>query len=104
MRKKNWIEFDNEKNQTSNTSEDISVNKSGIIKVYTQRKGKKGKIVTIISGIEFSGANQSREFLKKLKIVCGTGGKLSTSFIQLQGDMVEKVNSFLRKEGYKNKV
>ena len=104
MRKRNWIEFDNEKNQTSNTREVLTVNKSGFIKVYTQRKGKKGKIVTIISGIEFSGANQSREFLKKLKIVCATGGKLSTSFIQLQGDVVEKVNSFLRKEGYKNKV
>tara|TARA_B100000073_G_C23732799_1_gene571394 strand:+ start:2601 stop:2906 length:306 start_codon:yes stop_codon:yes gene_type:complete len=101
MRKRNWIEFDNEKNQISTNGALPSINKPDIIKVFTQKKGK-GKIVTIVSGIKFKEVTHSREFLKKLKIFCGTGGKLNSCFIQLQGDMVEKVNSFLRKEGYQN--
>ena len=53
-----------------------------------------------IINIEFEDKIHKKEFLKKLKIFCSTGGKLCDEGIQLQGMMVDKVIFFLRKDGY----
>ena len=99
MRKKNWIEFNN--NIKSKGDDDkTSTNQSKKLKIYKEKKGKKGKIVTVISGFELQENSQIGELLKKLKIYCGTGGSFNEQGIQLQGDMQDKVKCFLRKEGY----
>ena len=100
MRNKNWIEFNN----NSFTDEDIEdkVCDSKLIKltIYKEKKGRKGKTVTIISGFRSQNTLQIGELLRKLKVYCGTGGSLNEQSIQLQGDMQDKVKFFLRKEGY----
>ena len=70
------------------------------IKIHKEKKGKKGKTVTFISGFGTLNTSQIAELLKKLKIHCGTGGTVNEQEIQLQGDMQEKVKFFLRAEGY----
>tara|TARA_B100000212_G_scaffold209086_1_gene157824 strand:- start:348 stop:659 length:312 start_codon:yes stop_codon:yes gene_type:complete len=101
MRNKNWIEFNNNKikNEDIKNKEDFE-SQSRKIKIYREKKGKKGKTVTFISGFASQNPSEISELLKKLKIYCGTGGSLNKQGIQLQGDMEDKVKFFLRKEGY----
>ena len=99
MRKKNWIEFNNNI-ELNDLGDKISKNKSKKLKIYKEKKGKKGKTVTIISGLETQNISQIVQLLKQLKVYCGTGGSINDQGIQLQGDMQEKVKFFLNKEGY----
>ena len=102
MGKKNWIEFDNQEKKSEETPKVNSLNKSSKINISKQKKGKKGKIVTLIRGLGTEDEIFLKELLKKIKVFCGTGGTLIDSNIQLQGDMVSKSIEFLRKEGFHN--
>ena len=100
MRNKNWIEFNNNNIQNKDKEDKVYAKKSIKLKIFAEKKGKKGKTVTVILGFGSQNPSQIRELLKKLKIYCGTGGSLNEQGIQLQGDMQDKVKFFLRKEGY----
>ena len=100
MRKKNWIEFSNLNNREKFNDKDETIDQPEKIKVFIEKKGKGGKVITLVKGIKFKDIIHKKEFLKKLKIYCSTGGKSCDDGIQLQGMMVDKVIFFLRKEGY----
>ena len=100
MRNKNWIEFNNNNTQYQEIEDKDCEDKSKKLKIHKEKKGKKGKTVTIISGFRSQNTSQIGLLLKKLKVYCGTGGSLSEQGIQLQGDMQDKVKVFLLKEGY----
>jgi translation initiation factor 1 len=102
MGKKNWIEFDNQEKKSEETAKVDSLNKRSKINISKQKKGKKGKTVTLIKGLGTMDEILLKELLKKIKVFCGTGGTLIDSHIQLQGDMVLKSIEFLRKEGFHN--
>ncbi len=66
------------------------------LKVHIERKGRRGKTVTLITG--FQGTEQALEdFAQKLKKFCGTGGAVKSGEILLQGDCREKIRAFLEK-------
>ena len=100
MRNKNWIEFNNNNIKNGDIEDKFCENQPQKIKIHKEKKGKKGKTVTVISGFGSENTSQIGNLLKKLKVYCGTGGSLNDKGIQLQGDMQEKVKFFLRKEGY----
>tara|TARA_Y100001978_G_C23512723_1_gene346410 strand:- start:161 stop:469 length:309 start_codon:yes stop_codon:yes gene_type:complete len=100
MRNKNWIEFSNLNNFEKSNNEDETINQPSKIKVFSQKKGKRGKTITLITGLAFQDKFHQKELLKKLKVYCSTGGKLCDEGIQLQGMMIDKVLFFLRKDGY----
>ncbi len=102
MGKKNWIEFDNQENKSGDTAKIENFNKKSKVNISKQKKGKKGKTITLIKGLGTEDEILLKELLKKIKVFCGTGGTLIDSNIQLQGDMVSKVIEFLRKEGFQN--
>jgi len=102
MGKKNWIEFDNQEKKSEEAAKVDTVNKTLKINISKQKKGKKGKTVTLIRGLGTEDEILLNELLKKIKIFCGTGGTLIDSNIQLQGDMVSQSIEFLRKEGFHN--
>ena len=102
MGKKNWIEFDNQEKKSEEKINKDSSYKSSKINITKQKKGKKGKTITLIKGLGTEDEILLKELLKKIKIFCGTGGTLIDSNIQLQGDMVSKSIEFLRKEGFHN--
>ena len=103
MGKKNWIEFDNQEKKSEETAKvDDAVNKKSKINISKQKKGKKGKTITLIRGLGTEDEILLKELLKKIKVFCGTGGTLIDTGIQLQGDMVMKSIEFLRKEGFRN--
>ena len=102
MGKKNWIEFDNQENiyQEKNTKDNLK--KISKINISKQKKGKKGKTITLIKGLGIRNEKEVKELLKKLKVFCGTGGTVIGEDIQLQGDMVDKAFEFLRNNGFQN--
>ena len=102
MRKKNWIEFDNQENTYEEKLKLENSRKISKINILKQKKGKKGKTITLIQGLGIEKEYQIKELLKKMKVFCGTGGTLIDNNIQLQGDMVIKAIEFLRKEGFQN--
>ena len=102
MGKKNWIEFDNQEKKFDETTKVENFNKQSKINISKQKKGKKGKTITLITGLGTEDEILLRELLKKMKVFCGTGGTIIECKIQLQGDMVSKSVEFLRKEGFHN--
>ena len=102
MGKKNWIEFDNQEKKSEKTAKVDTVNKKLKINISKQKKGKKGKTVTLIRGLGAEDEILLKELLKRIKVFCGTGGTLIDRNIQLQGDVVSKSVEFLRKEGFHN--
>ncbi len=102
MGKKNWIEFDNQENIYKEKPKEENFQKISKISISKQKKGKKGKTITLIKGLSIRNEIEVKELLKKMKVFCGTGGTLIGDDIQLQGDMVIKSIEFLRKEGFQN--
>lgn len=76
------------------------------LKVLRDKKGRKGKIVTMITGFSLTEADL-KALTKQLKNLCGAGGtsKLDPAgqVVEIQGDHREKVAEKLRTLGYKVK-
>jgi len=69
------------------------------LRVTLDKKGRKGKGVTLVTG--FAGPNGDLSALgKKLKAACGVGGSAKDNEILVQGDQRQKVIDWLLKHGY----
>ena len=51
MGKKNWIEFDNQQKKSEETAKLDTFKKKSKINISKQKKGKKGKTITLIKGL-----------------------------------------------------
>jgi translation initiation factor 1 len=73
-------------------------------KVYVRldRKGRSGKSVTLIEGLQMSDKNREA-FLKQLKAQLGTGGTLKNEVFEIQGDHRDAIIELLQGTGYKPK-
>ena len=76
MGKKNWIEFDIQEKKSEEITKEDSFNRRSKINISKQKKGKKGKTVTLIRGLGTEDEILLKELLKKIKVFCGTGGTL----------------------------
>lgn len=68
------------------------------LNVIVDKKGRKGKIATIIEGFEHD--DEVEEIASELKRKIGTGGSYRGGEILLQGEWREKVIKMLKEKGY----
>ncbi len=73
----------------------------GILRIYLERKGRKGKGVTIITGL--SETDDIHSLAKELKQRCGTGGTVKNNNIEIQGDFRDIILKELSARGFKAK-
>ncbi len=70
------------------------------LKVSLDRKKRKGKSVVLIEN--FEGKDEDlKDLAKQLKNHCGVGGSAKDGEIIIQGELLEKVKSFLKEKGFK---
>jgi translation initiation factor 1 len=73
-------------------------------KVYVrlERKGRGGKSVTLIEGIQMS-VKDREELLRQLKTRLGSGGDLRDDVLEIQGDHRDVIITVLQGIGYRPK-
>lgn len=71
----------------------------GIVRVSRETKGRKGKGVTLVTGIPLAG-KELKDFAKKLKAKCGTGGTVKDNTVEIQGDQRDILVPILQEQGW----
>ncbi|SRR6056297_1837846 len=69
------------------------------IRVGIEKKGRAGKTVTLIDGLDLS-EDEAEDLMKDLKKKCGVGGTRDGMEILLQGDVRNAVVKALKKRGF----
>ncbi|MGM0480951.1 MAG: stress response translation initiation inhibitor YciH [Pseudomonadota bacterium] len=74
----------------------------GIVRLQRQTKGRKGKGVTLITGLA-KPEKELKVIAKQLKQYCGVGGAVKDHNIEIQGDQRDAAERWLVKQGYRVK-
>ena len=73
----------------------------GAVRIFHDRSGRKGKVVTVIRGLP---AKDVEERAAELKRLCGAGGAVKDGAVEIQGDHRERIAARLRGLGYTVKL
>ncbi len=71
----------------------------GIVRLHRETKGRKGKGVTIITGLDLT-EQELKALASKLKQFCGTGGSAKDGRIEIQGEQRDKLKPHLESLGF----
>ena len=71
----------------------------GIVRVSRETKGRKGKGVTLITGIPLD-EKALKSYAKTLKAKCGTGGTVKDGVVEIQGDQRDILVPMLEQKGW----
>jgi translation initiation factor 1 len=71
----------------------------GVVRVGRETKGRKGKGVTIVTGVPLQG-DELKKLAKQLKQRCGSGGAVRDGVIEIQGDHRDTLVAELAKRGW----
>ena len=72
----------------------------GVVRVFREKGGRGGKIVTVVRGLDGDLAAVASD----LKRLCGAGGSVKGTAIEIQGDHRTKVAARLESAGYRVKL
>jgi translation initiation factor 1 len=75
----------------------------GVVRIFRESKGRKGKTVTLIKGLPLD-EEGLRILLSDLKRMCGSGGSSKDGVLEIQGDHRESILSELKKRGFSPKI
>ncbi len=87
-----------EKNKNIDMSHEQS--NQDIIYIRRDRKGRGGKTVTVVENY----LGDAKPMLKRLQKLCGGGGSVKNSNLEIQGDHREKIADYLSNQGFKVKL
>lgn len=71
----------------------------GIIRLHRETKGRKGKGVTLIKGLQLD-EKELKTLAKEIKKRTGTGGAVKNFVIEIQGEQRELIKTLLEKKGF----
>ncbi|MBD3240498.1 MAG: translation initiation factor Sui1 [Chitinivibrionales bacterium] len=71
----------------------------GVVRVGRETKGRKGKGVTVITGLPLAG-DELAALARELKKRCGTGGTVRGNTIEIQGEHRDTLVAELTRRGY----
>lgn len=74
----------------------------GIVRIQRVTKGRKGKGVTLITGLGLDPV-ELKALAKEFKQRCGTGGTIKGGVIEIQGDQRDLLLELLLQRGFKAK-
>lgn len=77
----------------------VHTGKGKSVRIALETKGRKGKSVTIVSGLQHN-PETLKQIAKELKEHCGTGGTVKNGVIELQGDQRWTAGAKLREMHY----
>ncbi|MEI8592834.1 stress response translation initiation inhibitor YciH [Photobacterium sp. Hal280] len=75
----------------------------GVVRIQRQTKGRKGKGVCIVTGLDMNDA-ELKLVAAELKKVCGCGGSVKDGTIEIQGDKRDLIKNTLEKKGHTVKL
>lgn len=73
--------------------------RNGIVRVEKETKGRKGKVMTVITGVPLD-RQELLKLGKQLKKKCGSGGTVKDGVIEIQGDHRDMLVEELEKPGW----
>lgn len=71
----------------------------GVVRVRRETQGRKGKGVTVISGVPL-GSAELKHLARELKAKCGCGGTVKDGIIEIQGDHRDRLIAELQAKGW----
>lgn len=80
-------------------SADLTPEGDGIVRIQRETKGRKGKGVTLITGVLLS-AVELKKLAKELKQQCGVGGAVKNGVIEIQGDVRDHMFEEMKQRGF----
>jgi translation initiation factor 1 len=75
----------------------------GIVRIFRDSKGRKGKTVTLITGVSLAD-EALRTLHSDLKHQCGSGGAIKDGVLEIQGDHRDLIFTELKKRGFTVKL
>ncbi|CZF82081.1 translation initiation factor Sui1 [Grimontia celer] len=75
----------------------------GIVRIQRQTKGRKGKGVCLVTGLDIDDT-ALKLVAAELKKVCGCGGAVKDGVIEIQGDKRDQIKAYLEKKGHTVKL
>jgi translation initiation factor 1 len=72
-----------------------------VLRVSRQTAGRKGKVVTVVTGVA---AADRKAVAGDLKRLCGTGGAVKDDAVEIQGDHRDRIVEHLRARGHQVKL
>ena len=76
-----------------------TASKDGVVRVSRETKGRKGKGVTLVTGVPLD-ADELPALAKRLKNLCGAGGTVNKRVIEIQGDHRDRIVAELQGRGW----
>lgn len=80
-----------------------SVSSDGVVRIHRETKGRKGKGVSIVTGLDMA-ADELKALCTLLKKKCGCGGAVKQGAIEVQTDDREKIKLLLHDKGITAKL
>ena len=74
------------------------------MRIRREIKGRKGKGVTLITGLPQDNPEPLKKLIRTLKQRCSTGGAIKEGIVELQGDHRDTVLRYLEEQGFNCKL
>lgn len=104
MSKNSKLVYSTDQGRIKDTAkEEHIIQSDGIVRLKRETKGRKGKGVTLVTGISAT-TDELKKIAKTLKQQCGVGGAVKDGVIEIQTDDRDKLKAALEKQGHTVKL